>query len=74
MIKEVNPYAKMYKHVGDMIQENPVQYIQLVLQATRKTIDPQCYNVPTGTDITAIIPMDSDMPSSKDVVVYRNAS
>ena len=47
-----------------MIQENPVQDIQLVLQATGKTTDPQCYNVPTGTDIAFIIPMDSDMPST----------
>ena len=41
MIKEVNPYAKIYKHVGDMIQENSVHDIQLVLQAIGKTIDPQ---------------------------------
>ena len=57
-----------------MIQGNPVQDIQLVLQATGKTIDPQCYNVPTGTDIAVIIPMDTDIPSTKDVVVYRNVS
>ena len=74
MIKEVNPYEKNYKHVGDMIWENPVQDIHLVLQATGKTIDPWCYNVPTGNDIAVIIPMDSDIPSTKDVVVYRYAS
>ena len=45
-----------------------------MLQATVKTIDPQCYNVPTRTDIAVIIPMDSNMSSTKDVVVYRNAS
>ena len=27
MNKEVNSYTKIYKHVGDMIQENPVQDI-----------------------------------------------
>ena len=68
MIKEVNPYAKFYRHVGDMIQENPVQDIQLALQATGKTVDPWCCNVPTGTDIAVIIPADSDIPSTKDAV------
>ena len=58
IIKEVNPYIKMYKHVGDMIQENPVQDIHLVLQATGKTIDLWCYNVPAGTDIAVFIPME----------------
>ena len=75
MVKEVNPYAKMSRHVPDMIWQKPIEDIQLVLKATRKTVGPWCYNVPTGTDIAVIIPAEStDMPSKKDVVVYRNAS
>ena len=45
-----------------------------MLQATGKTIDPWCFNVPTGTDIGVMIPTDSDMLPTKDLVVYRNAS
>ena len=75
MVKEVNLYAKMYRHVADMIWQYPNEDIKLVLKATGKTIDPQCYNVPTGTDIAVIIPAEStDIPSNKDIVVYRNAS
>ena len=75
MVKEINPYAKMYGHEADMIWQNPTEDIQLVLKATWKTIDPWHYNVPTGTDIAVIVPAEStDMPSNKDVVVYRNAS
>ena len=70
MVKEVNPYEKMYRHVADMIWENLIEDIHLVLKATQKTIDPQHYNVPTGTDIAVIIPAEStDMPSNKDVVM-----
>ena len=52
----------MYRHVADMIIED----IKLVLKATRKTVDPWQYNVPTGTDIAVIIPTESpDIPSNK---------
>ena len=48
MMKEVNPYAQKYSHVGDIIKQHPTEDIQLVLKATKNTIDPQQYNVPTG--------------------------
>ena len=38
MVKEVNPYAKMYRHVADMIWQNSIEDIQLVLIGTGKQL------------------------------------
>ena len=74
MIKEVNPYAKMYNHVGNVIKENPTEDIQLALKTTRHTVDPRRYNLPTGTDVAVIIPTENSDISSQDVVVYKSVS
>ena len=75
MIKQINPYAQTYIHAGDILRKNPAADIQLVLKATRETIDPRRYNVPTGSDIAVIIPTDiGDIDKTRDVVVYKNAT
>ena len=56
MIKCTNPYAQTYIHAGDILRENPAAEIKLVLKATRETIDPRRYNVPTGSDVAIIVP------------------
>ena len=72
MIKEVNPYAQKYCHIGDAIKQNPVEDIKLVLRATGDKIDPHTYNLPTGTDIAIIMPMDINQNILKrDIVVYK---
>ena len=74
MIKEVNPYAEKYKQVGEVIKDKPTEDVQLVLQATGKTVDPRRYNLPTGTDVAIIIPTDGQHVHGRDVVIYKNAS
>ena len=66
MIKDINPYAKEYMHVGDIIKQKPTEDVRLVLKATRRTADPQRYNIPTGSDVAAVIPTDS--------LIYKNAA
>ena len=74
MIKEVNPYALMYQQAADMLQDKPTEDVRLVLKTTRRNIDPRRYNLPTGSDVAVIIPMqDDDNISSRDVVAYKNA-
>ena len=47
----------------------------LVLKYTGKEVDPQRYNLPTGSDIAVIILTDSnDVLSTRDVVSYKNAT
>ena len=34
MIKEVNPYAHLYKQAGDIIRENPTEDVKLSVEST----------------------------------------
>ena len=75
MIKEVNPYAHLYKQAGDIMRQNPMTDIKLVLRtcAENSNIDPQRYNLPTGTDVVVILLLDRQTASERDVVIYKNA-
>ena len=64
MIKDMNPYAQKYKHVGEVIKQKPTEDVHLVLKATRKTVDPQRYNLPNGSDVAVVIPSDSQHGAS----------
>ena len=76
MIKEVNPYAKLYRQAGDIMKENPTEDVKLILRAHAKetNIDPRRYNLPTGTDVAVILPADVGLPNTldRDVIVYKN--
>ena len=37
-------------------------------------IDPRRYNLPTGTDVAVILPVDMQNTSGRDVIVYKNAA
>ena len=39
-IKEINPYAQLYCHAGDVIEQHPTKSVQLVLKCTGKEVDP----------------------------------
>ena len=74
MMKEVNPYAEKYCHVGNIIKENPTFDIKLVLRATGNKVDPCRYNLPTGTDVAVIMTTDQyEGTSKRDTVVYKSA-
>ena len=74
MIKDENPYAEKYIHVSNVINEKPTEDVQLVLKATRDTVDPTRYNLPTGTDVAVIIPTERNDISHRDVVIYKSAA
>ena len=74
LMKEINPYARQYCHVGDVMKQNPSIDIKLVLKASGDTVDLCRYNLPTGTDIAVIMPAESSESISKrDIVVYKSA-
>ena len=65
---------KQYCHAGEIMKHNPTGDIRLVLKATRETVDPRRYNVPTGSDVSVIIPTDNQQGiSPRDVIVYKDA-
>ena len=76
MIKDVKPYADLYKQAGDIIKENPTEDIKLILRShdEKSSIDPRRYNLPTGTDIAIILPVDRHNASERDVTVYKTAA
>ena len=62
MIKEVNPYAKLYRQAGDIIRDNPTENIKLILRShdEKSNIDPCRFNLPAGTDVAVILPVDME--------------
>ena len=75
MIKKVNSYAQIYQQAADILRENPTEDVRLVLKTTGTKIDPQRYNLPTGTDVAVIIPTEGEQNvSRRDIVVYKNAA
>ena len=74
MMREVNPYAKVYTRIGEILKDSPATDLHLVLKKTRDTVDPRRYNVPTGTDVAVVIPTDChNTYEQHDVVVYRKS-
>ena len=73
VINYVNPYMSLYHSVWDLLNANPAQGVSLVMRTSNEDIDSQQYNVPTGTDIAMIIPVENDdQPLNKNIVIYKN--
>ena len=70
----VNPYVKVYKHIGGVLQANLLEDIRLVLHEKGPKVDSRWYNLPTGTDVTVLMPADKNhIPSHRDIILYRTA-
>ena len=73
MLHGINPYAKLYSTVGNYMKINPAKDVNLIMCTTSNDIDPRRYNVPTGTDIAMVIPVENgDLPLNKNIVIYKN--
>ena len=73
MINYVDPYMSLYHSVWDFLNANPAQDVSLVMRTSSEDIDSQQYNVPAGTDIATIIPVENDdQPINKNIVIYQN--
>ena len=72
MISRVNPYAAIYHHVRDLLNDTSATDVTLVLKTSGDGIDHQRYNVPTGTDIAMVIPVENEnQPLNKNIVIYK---
>ena len=73
MINCYNPYAALYHSVCDLLNSHLTQDVGLVLKTSGEEIDSRCYNVPTGTDMVIIIPVENEnQPLNKNIVIYKN--
>ena len=68
MIKEVNPYAELYRQAGDIIRDNPTENIKLILRShdEKSNIDPRRFNLSTGTDVAVILPVDMENTTERE--------
>ena len=72
IINRVNPYAALYHGVRDLLNDSPATDVTLVLKASGDGIDHRRYNVPTGTDIAMVIPVENEnQPLNKNIVIYK---
>ena len=72
MINRVNPYAALYHGVRDLLNDSPATNVNLVLKTSGDGIDHRQYNVPTGTDIAMVIPVENENePLNKNIVIYK---
>ena len=56
-----------------MLHCNPTQDVALVLKTSGEGIDRCQYNVPTGSDIAMVIPVENEsQPLNKNIVIYKN--
>lgn len=78
LLRQVNPYANIYKNMREMIEEEerlsvaegrPRMQVGMVIHNDRKTQDERRYNSPTGDEIAFIFKSpDGIPPKNRDVV------
>jgi hypothetical protein len=73
MLHQYNPFVAAYKQALDLIINEPHNNFQFVLRAD-PTTDLRRYNLPTASDICAIVPDSQSTPSSRDIVLYKRSS
>jgi len=71
MLHNTNPFIEAFKNAAEMVTNDPLGTLKIVLQANPQT-DLRRYNIPTASEIAAIIPNGSEnQPANRDVVLYR---
>ena len=73
MVNCVNPYAVLYHGMQDLLPCNSTQDVALVLKTSGEGINRCQYNVPTGSNIAMVIPVENEsQPLNKNIVIYKN--
>ena len=60
MVHDMNPYAKLYSAVWDYMEIHPTKDVNLIMCTSSADVDTHQYNVPMGTDIAMVIPVEND--------------
>ena len=71
MLHQCNPFVQAYKHAAECIHTDPS--LTFVLRADPST-DLRRYNMPMASEVSAIIPANSNTNSNRDIVLYKRAS
>lgn len=73
MLHDINPYVQVFQQTGRLLQQNS-QNLTMIITDSRMT-DSQCYNVPTTSEIAAIIVGDNNNPSNVsncDIILHSH--
>ena len=73
MLYDINPYVQVFQQTGRLLQQNS-QNLTMIITDSRMT-DSQCYNVPTTSEIAAIIVGDNNNPSNVsncDIILHSH--
>ena len=73
MLHDINPYVQVFQQTGRLFQQNS-QKLTMIITDSRMT-DSQCYNVPTTSEIAAIIVGDNNNPSNvsnRDIILHSH--
>jgi hypothetical protein len=54
MLHNINPYVNRFRHVGNLLKDNPLLDLKLVITNNR-TKDPRRYNTPSASEVAAIM-------------------
>ena len=68
MLHDINPYVQVFQQTGRLLQQNSQNLIMIIT-------DSQCYNVPTTSEIAAIIVGDNNNPSNVsncDIILHSH--
>ena len=75
MLHDINPYVQVFQQTGRLLQQNSQNLtITMIITDSRMT-DSQCYNVPTTSEIAAIIVGDNNNPSNVsnyDIILHSH--
>ena len=66
MLHDINPYVQVFQQTGRLFQQNSQKLTMIIT-------DSQCYNVPTTSEIAAIIVGDNNNPSNvsnRDIILH----
>jgi hypothetical protein len=78
MLKDINPFAQVYRHVGSLIEQNPGIEYQLILreaECTSRNLNGQ-YAKPTADELACIIhgTNPEDSMGRRDIIIRKNNS
>jgi hypothetical protein len=70
MFLQLNPYANVYKTLGEVVRQNPTSNIELRLLAAREGQHTRRYNVPGADEVAVILPGNgSEDVRGRDIVL-----
>ncbi|KAK9050800.1 hypothetical protein SSX86_030230 [Deinandra increscens subsp. villosa] len=73
MVDAFNPYVKIFRMARERFSESSMQPLNLRLIGTRSK-DARQYNIPTASEVAALIPGDGNPTESRDVLIEERGS